>query len=673
MANVSHLLVRGDQEPVLTNEFEFMLPQPINCVLTLKSGSLTQLPETVFQSSELQNVKEVILHESNIQSLPRSFTSNLQGVEVVRLEGNKLIELPYDIKNLQFLKYLNVSHNNLFQLPSDVKYLVHLKHLDVSYNALAVTPECIACLVNLKHLNLSHNKLSNLPDEIGALVNLEHLDVSNNIILNLTCAVGNLKNLVYLNLSSNSLSDLPDSIQSSKLQTLLLSHNTFKSIPDCIIYNLQFVSVLDLSHNKIMFFDSPPKCVGKLIKLDVSNNVFHDIPLWLFGEKCRLLRELIISDNKHMIGVSEPSVYSKSGDTLGVSTSLKVLKASNCCFSSSSVEFLYGLKALESLTLGNEIMSKSESKHIGNILFNFPSKTLNTCNSLKYLNMNNVGLADLPEDIGSLLAKLEVLDISCNQLMSLPDSFCKLVALTSFQVSNNELRTLPSEFGLLTTLQEVRLDSNKLQFLPESFKKMRKLRVLDLYDNIFGEFPVVLLDLANLEACDIDYNLFSIDDLSQQDNGPFIKNYNTLKCKMRSLIALTHPNHSRENRKKLDHSEGTNSEGDVPASDGYDLEDVSSDEFEEQDLLPPPEDDVRKVDEVENWDASDDSDSHFDPNFRKIKKPASYGPSLLVYDVENASPEHFCPADIHSKPIRRGRRFQEIKPVAEGQFDDADI
>ncbi|XP_064637206.1 leucine-rich repeat-containing protein 59-like [Lineus longissimus] len=75
------------------------------------------------------------------------------------------------------------------------------------------------------------------------------------------------------------------------------------------------------------------------------------------------------------------------------------------------------------------------------------------------------------------------LDLSCNFLVTLPDSFCTLKHVVSLNLSKNQLTSLPSNFGALSKLQNLDLVKNKLEKLPVSFCHLKNLRRLDVKDN----------------------------------------------------------------------------------------------------------------------------------------------------------------------------------------------
>ncbi len=75
------------------------------------------------------------------------------------------------------------------------------------------------------------------------------------------------------------------------------------------------------------------------------------------------------------------------------------------------------------------------------------------------------------------------LNLSRNELTSLPESFGNLTSLQVLNLSRNNLTSLPESFGNLTSLQQLHLRDNKLTSFPESFENLRSLRFLDLTDN----------------------------------------------------------------------------------------------------------------------------------------------------------------------------------------------
>lgn len=92
-------------------------------------------------------------------------------------------------------------------------------------------------------------------------------------------------------------------------------------------------------------------------------------------------------------------------------------------------------------------------------------------------------LTEVPVRELALFPKATVLDLSCNNITSIPPEFCNLTHLMRVDLSKNQLTGLPDDFGNLVNLQHLDLYNNKLTVLPASFSHLRNLKWLDLKDN----------------------------------------------------------------------------------------------------------------------------------------------------------------------------------------------
>ncbi|XP_077184036.1 leucine-rich repeat-containing protein 59 isoform X2 [Paroedura picta] len=99
------------------------------------------------------------------------------------------------------------------------------------------------------------------------------------------------------------------------------------------------------------------------------------------------------------------------------------------------------------------------------------------------LDLSLCDLNEVPVKELAGLPKANVLDLSCNNLTSLPSDFCSLTHLVKLDLSKNQLQQLPSDFGRLVNLQHLDLLNNRLVTLPVSFAQLKNLKWLDLKDN----------------------------------------------------------------------------------------------------------------------------------------------------------------------------------------------
>ncbi|ONK81848.1 uncharacterized protein A4U43_C01F33490 [Asparagus officinalis] len=85
----------------------------------------------------------------------------------------------------------------------------------------------------------------------------------------------------------------------------------------------------------------------------------------------------------------------------------------------------------------------------------------------------------------SSLSKLKEVDVSFNELESVPESLCLATALVKLNVGNNfaNLLALPRSIGNLEMLEELDVSNNQIRVLPDSFGMLSKLRVLRAEEN----------------------------------------------------------------------------------------------------------------------------------------------------------------------------------------------
>ncbi|KAG7280669.1 hypothetical protein CRUP_023288 [Coryphaenoides rupestris] len=102
------------------------------------------------------------------------------------------------------------------------------------------------------------------------------------------------------------------------------------------------------------------------------------------------------------------------------------------------------------------------------------------------MDLSLCNLSEVPVKELAAFRKATVLDLSCNNITSIPPEFCKLTHLVKVDLSKNQLTGLPDELGNLCNLQHLDLYNNKLSALPVSFSQLGNIKWLDLKDNPLG-------------------------------------------------------------------------------------------------------------------------------------------------------------------------------------------
>ena len=217
--------------------------------------------------SELESLKELNVHESNI--------SNLDGLQYcinltsLHLNGEKISDIS-PISKLTKLTYLYLDADMI----SDISPISNLKKLVTLYlnrNKISdISP--IANLTNLVELYLDQNKISDI-SPISNLTNLTKLYLADNQISDIS-PIRNLTNLNYLHLDFNNISNIKPLESLTKLKMLFLGYNQISNINS--IGSLTDLTGLFLSDNKINDINSI-KNLTNLSSLNLNNNKISNI------------------------------------------------------------------------------------------------------------------------------------------------------------------------------------------------------------------------------------------------------------------------------------------------------------------------------------------------------------------------------------------------------------
>ncbi|CAF3413854.1 unnamed protein product [Rotaria sp. Silwood1] len=121
------------------------------------------------------------------------------------------------------------------------------------------------------------------------------------------------------------------------------------------------------------------------------------------------------------------------------------------------------------------------------------------------LTLNDVSLAELPREIGSL-SNLRVLEVRENLLKILPDSLVQLPKLESLDLGSNVIEQLPNQMGNLQSLKELWLDSNELHELPNEIGQLKRLQCLDVSENKLTFLPNEIGELESLTNLELSSN-----------------------------------------------------------------------------------------------------------------------------------------------------------------------
>ena len=152
-------------------------------------------------------------------------------------------------------------------------------------------------------------------------------------------------------------------------------------------------------------------------------------------------------------------------------------------------------------------------------LTSFPLEILTLADSLEILDLSNNQLSTLPDELVEL-KKLKILFASNNLFDHLPEVIgkCENLEMVGFKsnkiarvaegslplklrwliLTDNNIQKLPESLGERTNLKKLALAGNKIKQLPTTFSKLSNLELLRISANHLTEFPSSLLTLPKL-------------------------------------------------------------------------------------------------------------------------------------------------------------------------------
>ncbi|KAJ9579369.1 hypothetical protein L9F63_024524 [Diploptera punctata] len=341
--------------------------------------------------------------------------------------------------------------------------------LDLSGSGLESLPHTLTAFPHLQELNLSRNKLQGA--DLKVLTRLPHLtclQLNGNNLQSVPPEVLQLYRLTHLDISDNNIAQLPPDIAAlSSLEELRLDRNVISELP-AVLFCMKSLTSVNIGH-KTGYEDFQGNCVesSKMPRKGEDNSSLKKVNL-----RSNLLKGNIILGNYG--NLTQLDVSENSIETLDLSALCKLESVQ--CSRNKLTELTLSGKALISLIAGNNRLKK---------LYVDPSPV-----NLKHLDVSYNELTSLP-DWTANCSQLRALFASHNKLEGLPDHlFCnELSSLQTLQLSYNQLQSLPAVTRHIP-LQELFLQSNSLATLPANFFSVStRLRVLNLSNNRLCELP----------------------------------------------------------------------------------------------------------------------------------------------------------------------------------------
>ncbi|KAG5643320.1 hypothetical protein DXG03_001204 [Asterophora parasitica] len=494
------------RNPMLEIPLDFIQSCTTLRELRLSNMAMKKVPQSVRHSKSLHRLD---LSSNRIGDLEEAFLDDIDGLNTLFVQNNRIEKLPWYFPRLRSLVTLNISNNKFRTLPSVICKLEALRDLDISFNNISELPDELGQLIHLERLIIVGNQVSRFPDEYSRLVSLlildcrrnaicdlsvmsmlpqlhtlsaDHnavhglelslgpcltvLDASHNEITQLSLVPGPIGRPPYtltsLDISHAKLSSLDDLAlgQLSSLRRLRLDHNSFRAIPETL-GDLAFLEFLSCSDNKLLAL---PASIGRLQRLEVldaHNNSLTELPVTLWN--CASLTRINVTSN--FLGMwHDPPVMPESqssGDAHALAPPMVGRERKP-----STVSLATTIGTISSGRLLPPLVYSLERLYLGeNRLTDDALHPLMHFKELRVLNLSFNELQDLPSRFFGHLTLLEELYLSGNKLTGIPtDQLPKHTNLRTLYLNGNKLQTLPQELGKVQNLMVLDVGSNLLKY-----------------------------------------------------------------------------------------------------------------------------------------------------------------------------------------------------------------
>lgn len=403
---------------------------------------------------------------------------------------------------------LDLSHNQVQNLSQEtLAYRTGLHHLNLQANQIHfIQPGLFRDMTDLKVLDLSRNQLSLFAlskTNVGPLTTVETLDLSSNGL--------------FTGMSDYFLSESPS------LQSVSLSSNSITRIGVKTFSSSSALRKISLHNNVILEIeDGALDSLSHLAELDLSKNSIACITDFnLCGLK-------VLNLSKNSLELFQSSRSSELYKLLRLDLSENKMSHFPLLPQNNILEYLDASRnRIQSVnvTEGPEGRSRAlltQLRHLDlsyNQLTSLPESFFYCMLSLKVLKVSNNCISSFSVTAEPVLNSLELLDLSFNSLQSLTFRKDTLSSLEELLLQGNHLATVDHQiFQGLPNLKHLQLQQNNLEICSSdqdqqaptdcvSFTSIPKLSFLNLSENQLQTLPADAFASTPLSSLDLSHNL----------------------------------------------------------------------------------------------------------------------------------------------------------------------
>lgn len=409
--------------------------------------------------------------------------SQISTLRDLKLAENDLAgALPASIENLQSLETLDLQENKLTSLPQEIRALTHLRSLNISNNSMTSVPSELFTSMSVVELSASKNLFSGAFFKVDSVPHLQTLHLAGNSLTDF-CASATvaLPSLKHLDLSMNRLSSLPSMTGWTNLITLLVGENHLLSIPEGFS-SLQQLRNADFTANDIDKLDNGIALMEGLENLTLAANPLRE----------RKFLTMNADDIKRdLMSRLDPQLVLGANPSEGVDHDIDedVPAEGNG----------WTLTPSGTLDLSANNMADVDTE---------PMATFAASHDVKQLYLQQNSLRQIPIVV-SRLAFLSILDLSKNNIVDPLAQSLALPKLGELRLRNNRMETLHGIMAMLSAPSMHHLDvsnnriAGPLPVLRETFPGLTTLLASDNSIDEVSDTSLAGLKIVSLSNNDI--------------------------------------------------------------------------------------------------------------------------------------------------------------------------
>lgn len=300
---------------------------------------------------------------------------------------------------------------------------------------------------------------------------------------------------------------------------------------------------LNIEEAKSVLLKQIPKVSSEEVHLasDIMNPVFNTLPAPRYSYGAALMKLNGIKGNyDDLLSKSKEYIVNNPNIVLDILENKKTYYSIESAMKSPDSVFILVLGREELTELPIEIKEFKNLKSLS--IYRNKVKQLPdfiTELGLIELDLSNNELTTIPDAVYKC-STLKRINLQSNEIKEIDPRLFNMTELEEINLGSNSIAYIPNEIGKLVNLKKLNLRMNDLDSLPEGIEDLKELEEIELYGNDFHKFPEILIKCHSIKTVQIGSNSIKRlpENVKEMKSVKYIDlSYNPLSSKERENIS----------------------------------------------------------------------------------------------------------------------------------------